>query len=219
MPTKASVSLISNPIFCGCDSVVNKKITQTLVKVNCYRLDYFRKPKEIHRVVKYDKYRSSVNTCKAVTILKFSSLVSEGQIVLSCIMSFGYPHAAVFIFHENKEIKRSRDHVILEVTEPGMYTCKVTNYISSDMREIYVPPLVNDTSESEVTLGYSDHNKTKTANADELFSTTTEQYAAENIADDRGIFLHIHCYFPICTTFLKYSLLVSFHISGMHSIN
>ena len=87
LPTKASVSLISNPIFCGCDSVVNKKITETLIKVNCHQLDNFRKAVEIQRVVKFDKYRSSVNTCKPATILKFSSLVVEGQIVLTCVIT------------------------------------------------------------------------------------------------------------------------------------
>ena len=193
LPTKASVSLISNPIFCGCDSVVNKKITQTLIKVNCHQLDYFRNSVEKQRVVKYDKYRSSVNTCKPATILKFSSLVVEGQIVLTCVITtFGYPPAAVFIYFEKKVIKTSKDHVILEVTEPGIYTCKVTNYISSDQRAVYIPYLVTTdiTSDSEVTITseFSDHNKTETSNEHVLVSTTTAPYAVENIADDQGMF-------------------------------
>ena len=168
LPNNASVRLNSNPIFCGCDFSVNKNISETLIIVDCHRLDYIKKPTEIEkRVDKYDKYRSSINTCKPATILKFSSLIAEGQIVLTCVItSFGYPPAALFIYFEKKVIKISKDHVILEVTEPGMYTCRVTNYISSQERDIYIPLSTSATlegHESEVsyyTTYLSNHNET-----------------------------------------------------------
>ena len=205
LPPKASVSLIGNQIFCGCDFGVNKNISETLIKINCHQPDQFRLFSEaVHKgIPKYDKYRSSANTCKPATVFKFSYLVAKGQNVLYCIVTFGYPLAAVFIYYEKKEIKRSREHVILAVTEPGIYTCKVTNYISSDQREIHIPFLITTgiTSESAVTMssGLVDHTETKIA-YDELLSTRASKHEIENITSDQGkryliIFLNIHYHY------------------------
>ena len=191
LPPKASVSLIGNQIFCGCDFGVNKNISETLIKVNCHQLGYYRRPAEMQKgVTKYEKYRASVNFCKAATIFKFSYLIANGQNVLFCVVSFGYPPAAVFIYYEKKEIKRSRDYVILGVTEPGIYTCKVTNYISSDQREIHIPFLITTdiTSESAVTTssGFIDHTETKIA-YHEWQTTRAFKHEVENTTTDQGI--------------------------------
>ena len=194
LPPKASVSLIGNQIFCGCDFGVNKNISETLIKVNCYWLSYYRRPAEMHKgVTQYKNYRASVNICKNATVFKFSYLIANGQNVLSCIVSISYPSAAVFIYYENKEIKRSREHVILEVTEPGMYTCKVTNYISSDMREIYIPFLITLRSSKVIFTTALQDPQVTASGIGSMLSTASLRYTSNSLPEDvQGSYIRLH---------------------------
>ena len=142
LPPKASVSLIGNQIFCGCDLGVNKEVFETLIKIDCHQLNIDREPVQIkRRVAKYMKYKPNVNTCQPTGIIDFSFLVAKEEIIITCIASSSYPDSVLFIYHGKHLIKRATKHVSLNSRLPGLYTCKVTNYISSDQRELVIPDL------------------------------------------------------------------------------
>ena len=188
LPQNASVNLISNPIFCGCDLSLNKKNSETLIKVDCHELDLLRKPVQIKKeVAKYDKYRANVNTCKPVKILKFSYLETKGQFVLTCLTSSGYPSAVLFIYHGNQIINRSKVHAKMEVEKPGLYICRVTNYISSHQKKLHIAYTTLDSSESSVTLitELPENHESKTA-YEELCSTISAKHGGENIQNIQG---------------------------------
>ena len=181
LPTNASVSLISNPIFCGCELGVNKEISETFVKVECHGLNFVKEPQK--GVAKYYKYRFSDNICKPVVIIHFSYVVVKEQIIITCIKSHGYPDAVTFIYHGSKVIKISVEHVTLNVKKPGLYTCKVTNYISSDQRELVIPGLTPP--EANWTTELPENDETKKINGN-LFTTTATKNAEEKTIENQG---------------------------------
>ena len=146
LPPKASkVNIVENPIFCGCYLNVNKNISGISIKVNCYSLEYREienKPiQAVYRETKYEKYVVSKLKCEQPKITNFTYLVVKGQVVLRCLISYGYPEPSVTVIYGDRRITKSRNNVTLDVTEPGMYTCKITNYISSDQRQLFTPEL------------------------------------------------------------------------------
>ena len=163
LPTKASVDLGNNPVFCGCDLRVNKQISGTSVKVQCHKLSYFREPVQIQKgFAKYKKYKAVANICQATGIINFSYVVANDQRVITCIASDSYPDAVLFIYHETKLIKISKEHISLNVKKPGLYSCKVSNYISLEQRELVIPVLTPGWSKSDldVTTGFTDSQGT-----------------------------------------------------------
>ena len=181
LPTNASVGLISNPIFCGFDLDINKEISETFVKVECHGLNYVKEPQI--GVAKYYKYRFSDNICKPVVIIHFSYVVVNEQIIITCVTSYGYPAAVLFIYHGSKVIKISVEHVTLNVKKPGLYTCKVTNYISSDQRELVIPGLTPP--EANWTTELPENGETKKINGN-LFTTTATKNAEEKTIENQG---------------------------------
>ena len=173
LPGKAAqVNLENNPIFCNCHLNVNRKIMETFIKVNCRKLDYYRE-----RVAEFDteesgselvKYRSSGQICKATEIINFSFLLAKKKVILTCITSYGCPEPSVTVSYRDREIRKSRNNVTMDIAESGMYTCKITNYISSDQRQLFIPdlssvstqavvwtePKLTTEQEEEVTAGY-----------------------------------------------------------------
>ena len=149
LPNKASqVDLLGNPIFCGCYINVNKNIRKTLINVNCHRLDYYReivnKSERLgaeYTGTKFEKSQIKGEKCQQANIIIFSYLVSKGIVRLICITSYGYPEPSVTVYYRNKELIKSRINVSLDVTESGEYICKITNYISSDQKQLLIPAL------------------------------------------------------------------------------
>ena len=184
LPTNASVNLISNPIFCGCDLGVNKEISETFVKVECHQLNYVKEPVQIQNgVTEYYKYRFSDNICKPVVIIHFSYVVVNEQIIITCVTSYSYPAAVLFIYHGSKVIKISVEHVTLNGKKPGLYTCKVTNYISSDQRELVIPGLTPP--EANWTTELPENDETKNVH-ENLFTTTATKKADEKTIENQG---------------------------------
>ena len=142
LPVKASkVNLSGNPVYCGCHLDANKNISETFIKVECYHLSkgnphiMSSKPTHMTQIrTKFVKYRSEGPICQSVKITNFSHLVDKGKWMLNCITTYGYPDVTIHIYHEEREIMKSKLNVSLVVKEAGIYTCKVTNYISHDQR-------------------------------------------------------------------------------------
>ena len=149
LPDKAShVSLVGNPIFCGCYLYVNKNIRKTFINVDCHRLDYHRKNvtnserlNAEYRGTKFVKYLIKEEKCQQASIINFSYLVFKEVVRLKCITSYGYPEPSVTVYYQSKELIKSRINVSLDVTEYGEYSCKITNYISSDQKQLLIPEL------------------------------------------------------------------------------
>ena len=141
LPQKASVNLIGNPLFCGCHLKVNKNITETFIKVDCAKLRYYRE-NVTNSVRVHVKYRAVEElNCQQAHIKYLTYLVNKQKKTLTCMTSHGYPEPAVTVYYREKEITKSRNNVTMYVTESGMYTCKITNYISSDQRQLFIPDL------------------------------------------------------------------------------
>ena len=179
LPPKASaVNLIGNPIYCGCYIDVNLNIEETFIKIDCHILGYYRekvrKPaigiKNKRR--EFEKYKVSGQKCQPAVITNFSYIQSEEQMKITCVTSLGYPEAAVFIYFQDnvtrpqinitRDVRKSRGNITVDVTQAGMYTCKVTNYISSDKKQLFLPswssmstwpPVLNE-SETYLTRTY-----------------------------------------------------------------
>ena len=60
---------------------------------------------------------------------------------LKCITSYGYPDPSVTVYYQNKEVTKGRNNVTLDVRESREYICKITNYISSDQKQLLIPEL------------------------------------------------------------------------------
>ena len=184
LPINASVSLISNKILCGCDLEVNKEISKTLIKAECHQLNYVKEPVQIQNgVTEYYKYRFSGNVCIPVVIIHFSYVVANEQIIITCIKSHGYPDAVTFIYHGSKVIKISVEYVTLNVKKPGLYTCKVTNYISSDQKELVIPVLTPP--EANWTTEFPENDETTNVHGN-LFTTTATNNAEEKTIENQG---------------------------------
>ena len=144
LPQLASkVNLIENPIFCGCYLNVNKDSRGISIEVDCHRLEYGEN-ESIHVVyseTKFGKYEVSDKKCQQPEVVNFTYSVGKGQVVLTCTTSYGYPEPYVAVSYRGLEIEKSRNKVVLKVTKSGMYTCKITNYISSDQRQLFIPEL------------------------------------------------------------------------------
>ena len=179
LPPKASeVNLIGNPVYCGCYIDVNLNIEKTSVKVDCHRLEYYRE--KVRKPVigiknkrrEFEKYKVSGQKCQPAMITNFSYFQSEEQMKMICVTSMGYPEAAMFIYFEDNVTKSKNDitvdviksggNIIVNVTQAGVYTCKVTNYISSDKKQLFLPswssmstwpPVLNE-SETYLTRTY-----------------------------------------------------------------
>ena len=149
LPDKGSkVDLLGNPIFCGCYLNVNKNIRKTFINVDCHRLDYYRenvtKSERLNTEytgTKFVKSQIKGEKCQQAYIINFSYSVLKGIGSLKCITSFGYPEPSVTVYYRNKELIKSRINVSLDVTESGEYSCKITNYISSDQKQLVIPEL------------------------------------------------------------------------------
>ena len=149
LPEKASqVDLVNNPIFCACYLNVNKNIRKTFINVNCHRLDYYRENvtnserlDAEYTGTKFVKYLIKEEKCQQASIINFSYLVFKEVVRLKCITSYGYPEPSVTVYYRNKELIKSRINVSLDVTESGEYSCKITNYISSDQKQLLIPEL------------------------------------------------------------------------------
>ena len=164
LPDNASqVDLLGNPIFCGCYLNVNKNISKTFINVDCHRLDYYReivtKSERLnveYTGTKFVKSQIKEDKCQQTYIINFSYLVFTEIVRLKCITSYGYLEPSVTVYYQNKEVTKERKNVTLDVTESGEYFCKVTNYISSDQKKLFIPELSTlftlptDLSESEV---------------------------------------------------------------------
>ena len=202
LPPKASeVNLIGNPIFCGCYIDVNLNIEKTSVKVDCHRLEHYRekvrKPaigiKNKRRV--FEKYKVSGQKCQAVVITNFSYFQSEEQLKITCVTSLGYPKAAVFIYFQDNvtkyknditvDVRKSRRNITVKVTQAGVYTCKVTNYISSDKKQLFIPswspmstwpPVLNE-SETYLTRTYTENRSV--GNDSRRLETTSQPESKE----------------------------------------
>ena len=204
LPSKASeVNLIGNPIYCDCYIDVNLNIEKTSVKVDCHRLEYYRekvrKPaigiKNKRR--EFEKYKVSGQKCQNAVITDFSYIQSEEQMKITCVTSLGYPEAAVFIYFQdnvtksknniNVNVRKSRWNITVKVTQAGVYTCKVTNYISSDQKQLFLPslssmstwPPVSNESETGLTGTYKE---TGTIGNDSRRLETTSLADSEELA-------------------------------------
>ena len=193
LPKNASVSLISNPIFCGCELGVNKEVFETLIKIDCHQLNNDREPVQIkRRVAKYIKYKPNVNTCQPTSIIDFSFLVAKEEIIITCIASSSYPDAVLLIYHGKHLIKRATKHVSLNSRQPGLYTCKVTNYISSDQRELIIPGLTTFSQvelDEDYTTEIKEYDETENT-GERLLTTSATQHIDLNITNNKGICLH-----------------------------
>ena len=177
LPLKASeVNIVENPIFCGCYLNVNKNISGISIKVDCYSLEYREienKPiQAVYRETKYEKYVVSKFKCEQSKITNFTNLVVKSHVVLRCLISYGYPEISVTVIYRDRTITKSRNNVTLDVTDSGMYTCKITNYISSDQRQLFIlelPAILPVTSEVMTT---SDPDTLKTENDTRSLDTT-----------------------------------------------
>ena len=156
LPPKASeVNLIGNPVYCDCYIDVNLNIKETFIKVDCHRLEYY-----IEKVTKpvigitnkrreSEKFKASGLKCQNAMITDFFYFRSEEQLKITCVTSMGYPEAAVFIYFQDNvtksknditlDVRKSGGNITVKVTQAGMYTCKVTNYISSDQKQLFLP--------------------------------------------------------------------------------
>ena len=145
LPRKALVNLVGNPVFCGCHLKVNKNITETFVKVDCQRLDYYRVnvTDSIYRNFRYrgDKYIVRELNCEQAKIINLMYSVAEEKRTITCVTSHGYPEPSVTVYYRDREIEKSRNNVTMDIEESGLYTCKITNYISSDQRQLFIPKL------------------------------------------------------------------------------
>ena len=159
LPVKASrVNLSQNPVYCGCHLDVNKDISETFIRVECYHLikgnphsqSLSSKPTHMSRT-RFVKYRSEGPKCQSVKITNFSYLVDKGKWMLNCITTYGYPDVTIHIYHEERGIMKSQINVSLAVKESGIYTCKVTNYISHDQRWLNIR---SDNGFNQTTFSY-----------------------------------------------------------------
>ena len=164
LPDNASqVDLLGNPIFCGCYLNVNKNIRKTFINVECHRLDYYQENvtnsvrlNAEYTGTKFVKSQIKEEKCQQAYIINFSYLLFKEIVRLKCITSYGYPKPSVTVYYQNKEVTKGRNNVTLNVTESGEYSCKITNYISSDQKQLVIPELSSlftlptDLSESEV---------------------------------------------------------------------
>ena len=171
LPVRASrVNLSQNPVYCGCHLDVNKNISETFIKVECYHLSKgnpqslsSRLPHMIERHSKFVKYRSEGPKCQSVKITDFSYLVDKGKWLLNCITTYGYPDVTIHIYHEEREIMKSKLNISLVVKEAGIYTCKVTNYISHDQQWLNI---TSDNDFNQTTFRYKSEI-TSTAQTDQ----------------------------------------------------
>ena len=193
LPTNAFVSLIRNPIFCECDLGVNKEVFETLIKIDCHQVNVDREPVQIKRkVTKYMKYKPNVNTCQPTGIIDFSFLVAKEKIIITCIASSSYPDAVLFIYHGKHLIKRARKHVSMNSRQPGLYTCKATNYISSDQKELVIPGLTTFSwveFDKDYTTELKEYDETENT-GERLLTTSATQHIDVNITNSKGICLH-----------------------------
>ena len=131
--------------------------------MDCHRLDYYRenvtKSERLNTEytgTKFVKSQMKGEKCQQAYIIHFSYSVLKGIVSLKCITSYGYPEPSVTVYYRNKELIKSRINVSLDVTESGEYSCKITNYISSDLKQLFIRELSflftlpTDLSESEV---------------------------------------------------------------------
>ena len=201
LPTRASVNLVNNPIFCGCDLDVNQKVSETTVKVQCHKLRYFRHPVQIQTgLAKYKRYKAGVNTCQPTEIINFSYLVAKEQIVITCITSDGHPDSVIFIYHGSKVIKISKEHVSMNVKEPGLYSCKVTNYISSDQKDLVISFFSTSAwSDSDVSWKTELQENDKTKNTKKrVFTRTETKHEDETVLNNQGTCMLSHMNFSYC---------------------
>ena len=145
LPRNASVNLVGNPVFCGCHLKVNKNITETFIKVDCQRLGYYREnvTDSIYRNFRYrgDKYIVRELNCQQAKIINLTYSVTKEKRTITCGTSHGYPEPCVTVYYRDREITKSRNNVTMDIAESGLYACKVTNYISSDQRQLFIPKL------------------------------------------------------------------------------
>ena len=159
----SQVDLLGNPIFCACYLNVNKNIRKTFIKVDSHRLDNNRKNVTTsvrlnteYTGTKFVNYLIKEDKCHQAYIIKFSYSVLKGMVSLKCITSYGYPEPSVTVYYQHKEVTKERNNVTLNVTESGEYSCKITNYISSDQKLLFIPKfsslftLPTDLSDTEV---------------------------------------------------------------------
>ena len=145
LPRKASVNLVGNPVFCGCHLKVNKNITETFIKADCARLGYYKEnvTDSIYRHFRYrgDKYIVRELNCQQAKIINLIYSVAEEKRTITCVTSHGYPEPSVTVYYRDREIAKSRNNVTMDIAESGLYACKITNYISSDQRQLFIPEM------------------------------------------------------------------------------
>ena len=145
LPRNASVNLLGNPVFCGCHLKVNKNITETFIKVDCQRLGYYREnvTDSIYRNFRYrgDKYIVRELNCQQAKIINLMYSVAEEKMTITCVTSHGYPEPSVTVYYRDRKIAKSRNNVTMDIAKSGLYACKITNYISSDQRQLFIPEL------------------------------------------------------------------------------
>ena len=140
LPLKAQrVNLTHNPIYCGCHLDVNKEVLETFITVECSFVKPHFQPADMpERGTKLVKYRSEGPKCQPVTISSFSYSEDKGKPTISCNTTYGYPDVTIHVYYEESKIMTSQLNVTLVVKSPGMYTCKVTNYISFDQQKLSI---------------------------------------------------------------------------------
>ena len=160
LPVKAlRVNLSGNPVYCGCHLDTNKNISETFIKAECYHLSkgnpqsqsLSSKPTHTENRTKFVKYKSEGPKCQPAKITNFQYLADKGKWMLNCIATYGYPDVTIHIFHKEIEIMKSKLNVSLVVKEAGIYTCKVTNYISHDQRWLNI---TSDNGFNQTTFSY-----------------------------------------------------------------
>ena len=67
--------------------------------------------------------------------------VTKEKRTITCVTSHGYPEPSVTVYYRDREIAKSRKNVTMHIEESGMYACKITNYISSDQEQLFIPEL------------------------------------------------------------------------------
>ena len=135
-----SIGLQNNSVYCGCSLEVNKFIT-FLPKVDCVSIDYSQAEILLSSVkqseVTLESYLKSPR-CKQVEILDLTVDEVEGNFILTCMISSSYPPPVVSVHHNNTRIKSSQSSIRVNITEPGLYSCDINNYISSQRRELFI---------------------------------------------------------------------------------
>ena len=67
--------------------------------------------------------------------------VSKEKRTITCVTSHGFPEPSVTVYYRDREIAKSRNNITMGIAQSGLYACKITNYISSDQRQLFIPEL------------------------------------------------------------------------------